>query len=338
MALISRPALAQQDLPVPDAATLEQMCSAGGASQYTFGQTGVPGGDRLTRTLSSGFALPPAAAPFDHAKPWSTEWSDRLFGMEYIGPEPESEEAIIALAAKLDALLAPTGWELQPEDYDPPLYMLTLTGEWTWFHTVEGEQGPTQLVLGLDTSALGMTLVCGRADLAELHAQEVFGKLPPGTPRPRVPEIPIPALRTVADCEKPEVLAKLDATLESDTADSFMSAMLARTTYRDRLTSWMMWKLEQSGKISDDELIDLGFSSIGSVSPGGDPFAQFGMIQEMLDLLKPVIEARDAGTLCRGMVPLQDWFTRVDALTLKQTEATQTALTAEAARLGVSFD
>lgn len=340
-ALIAQPARAQETIPLPDAAVIEQMCSSVGALQYTFGETGVPGGDRLLRTLSKGFPLPASAAPFDHAKPWSTEWSDRLFGMEYTTSAKETEDAFSEFARGLGDVLAPKGWELQPEDFDPPLYMLTLAGDRTWLRSIETEQGPIQLVLGLSNSALGMTLACGRGDLAELHAREAFGDLPPGTPRPKAPEVPIPALLSEADCGKPDVAAEIARVFATESTDGFMASMVARTTYRDRLTSWMTWKLEQSGKISTEALIDLGFASIGSATPGGDPFAQFGMIQEMLELLDPVAEAEEAGdaaALCRTLVPLQDWFARVDALTLKQTEATQAAMTAEAARLGVSFD
>ncbi|KRA83704.1 hypothetical protein ASD76_06675 [Altererythrobacter sp. Root672] len=339
--MIAQPAQAQEAIPVPAAAVIEQMCSSTGALQYRFGETGVPGGDRLMRTLSKGFPLPASTAPFDHAKPWSTEWSDRLFGIEYTTPDEEDEGAFAAFALGLDGVLAPMGWERQPADFDPPLYLLTLTGDWTWFRPVETEQGPTKLVLSLSNSVLGMTLACGRDDLAETHAREAFGDLPPGTPRPKVPEIPVPTLLSVADCAKPEVEAEVAKVFATESMDGFMASMVARTTYRDRLTGWMTWKLEQSGKISTEDLIDLSFSSIGSVSPGGDPFAQLGMIQEMFDLLGPVAEAEEAGdaaALCRTLVPLQDWFTRVDALTLEQTEATQAALTAEAARVGVSFD
>lgn len=339
-ALVARPAPAQEDVLVPSAATLERMCSTEGAYQYAFGQTAVPGGSKLMRTISRGFALPAEARPFERAKPWSTEWSDRLLAMEYFAPVP-GDAALGRFVASLDAALSEAGWERKPDDFDPPIYMMIASGDWTWTRPDPAATDSVQLVLGLSQALGELTLTCGRSDLMLANAREVLGELPPGTPRPKVPDIPVPALQTEADCEQPEVVADMDALLASGEASAFMAQMAARTTYRDRLTSWMVWKLEQSGKIPPEQLLDLTMASIGSASPEGNPFAQFEMIGEMIELLEPIVRADQAGdakALCRGLVPFHGWVARVDALTFGQTEAAQAALTAEAARLGVSFD
>lgn len=336
----SHPAPAQEAVTVPTAATIGRMCASGGAYQYAFGETGVPGGSKIMRMVSRGFPLPESAKPFDRAKPWSTEWSDRLLAMEYIAP-PLDEEALDGFAAALDAVLTATGWERMPADYDPPIYMLIAAGTWTWTRPDLTASEPAELVLGLSQGAGELTLTCGRSDMMLAQAREAFGELPPGTPRPTVPDIPVPPLRSEADCAEPDVVAEIAQLLSAQETAGFMAQMVARTTYRDRLTSWMMWKLEQSGKIADEQLIDLSMAAIGSVSPEGNPFAQFEMLGEMIDLLEPVADAekaQDATALCRSLVPLQAWLARVDALTLRQTEATQAALTAEATRLGVPFD
>jgi hypothetical protein len=336
----AHPAWAQDATAVPTAAMIERMCSSAGASQYVFGQTGVPGASKAMRSMTKGLALPASAAPFDHAKPWSTEWSDRLFAIEYTAPLL-AEDAFDGFAEDLDAILWDAGWEAKPADYDPPLYMMTATGDWTWTRPDPTAPEPAELVLGLSNLLGNLTLTCGRSDLMRAHAEEALGELPPGTPRPTVPDVPVPPLRSEADCAQADVVAEMEALLASDEANSFMAQMVARTTYRDRLTSWMLWKLDKSGKISSDRLLELSFSAVGSASPGGNPFAQFEMIGEMLELIEPIAvaeEAHDASALCRALVPLEGWMARVDALTFEQTEATQSALTAEAARLGVSLD
>ena len=338
--LTSRPVLAQDEVSVPAHATIGRMCSSGGAYQYAFGETGVPGGSKLMRTISDGFPLPESAKPFDHAKPWSTEWSDRLLAMDYVAP-PLDEEALVRFAADLDTVLTEAGWQRKSDDFDPPIYMMIDAGDWTWTRPDPTAPQPAELVLGLHQAAGELTLTCGQSDLMLAQAREALGELPPGTPRPRVPNIPVPPLRTETDCAEPDVVAEIAQLLSSQEASGFMAQMAARTTYRDRLTSWMMWKLEQSGKIPPERLIDLSMAAVGSVSPEGNPFAQFEMLGEMIEVLGPVAKAeaaKDAQALCRSLVPLQAWLARVDALTLKQTEATQAALTAEAARLAVSFD
>jgi hypothetical protein len=338
--LVAPPAAAQGAVAVPAAAAIERMCSTTGAYQYAFGETGVPGGSKLERSFSRGFALPASAAPFERAKPWSTEWSDRLLAIEYIAP-PLDEVALERFAGDLGAVLAGAGWRPKPDDYDPPLYMMIAAGEWTWTRPGPASPEATELVLGLSQGLGELTLTCGRSDLMLTQAREAFGELPPGTPRPAVPEIPVPPIRAEDDCAKPDVAARVGELMTARGTGSFMVKMVARTTYRDRLTSWMVWKLEQSGKITPERLLDLGFSAIGSVSPDGNALAQFEMLGEMFDLLEPLAraeEAQDTEALCRSIVPLQGWFARVDALTSKQTEAMHAVLTAEASRLGVSLD
>lgn len=338
--LAAPPAAAQERVLVPEAPVLERMCSSAGTYQYAFGQTGVPGAGKPVRALSRGVPLPASAAPFSRGKPWSTEWSDRLFAMEYMAPMPEGG-TLDEFAAALGSVLTAAGWAAKPADYDPPIYMLTASGDWTWTRPDPTAPDQAELVLGLSGALGEIVLTCGRTDLMLAHAEEALGNLPAGTPRPAMPDIPIPALRSEADCGQPAVIAEIERLLASNEPDLFLAQMVARTTYRDRLTSWMAWKLEQSGKVAPDRLAELLLSAAGSVSPDGNPFAQFEMFGEMLDLIEPIADAegaRDPAALCRSLVPFESWLARIDALTLGQTEAAQAALTAEAARLGVPLD
>jgi hypothetical protein len=243
---------------------------------------------------------------------------------------------------RIGAALEGSGWrvlEMPPEE--APIYLVGYAGTHAFSrpHTIDGKQ--TRVLLALSHDFGELTMTCGRDDLLHDHAEEAFGKLPPGTPRPRMPDIAVPQVRSEAECADPTRLAEVEAMMIDGRADGFTAAMLGRTSYRDRLSTWMMWKLESSGKISSEQLLKVGLSSLGQASPGGNPFAGLAMITEMfpiIDRIDKAAKAKDAAAMCRGLIPLQAWMTRVDAITLRQTQGVQAALEAEARKLGVSFD
>ena len=187
-----------------------------------------------------------------------------------------------------------------------------------------------------------LVLACARDDLLRTHFGEAMGNLPPGTPRPKVPEIAVPQVKDATSCSDPALLARMEEMLTTgEFGDRFLSTMVARSSYRDRLTTWMWWKLEESGKISVEDLLEMMWSSTGEGSPGGNPLAALEMISEMFPILKGVAaaeETRDPQAVCLSLLPFHEWITQVDTITFNQTEAFQSKLTREAARLGVSLD
>lgn len=327
---------------LPDARVLERMCSPVRAMQYAFGDTGVPGSSRLDDTLRRRFALPAALRPFEKAQPRATAWSGRLMEMTYSYPAPDEGAAYDAMD-RIAAALEDAGWSevTMPPD-DAPIYLIGVAGYATFAKPAAGDKGPTRVLIGLDHALGEVTLTCGRDDLMRAHADEAFGKLPDGTPRPQVPDIAVPDIADAARCADTAVLAQMEAMFAAGNLDDrYMAAMLARTAYRDRLTQWMLWKLERSGRISSEELVRLSFDSIGAASPGGNPLAALAMLDELLPLIRAIAAAetaRDPAALCRALVPFRAFVARADAITLKQTEAVQTRLTREAARLGVPFE
>lgn len=347
-ALMAQPLPAQELAPggagqlIPSADVLANMCSPQGAMQSAFGETGVPGSTRIETMLDIGFATPPALAPFRKAQPRSTEWSGRFMQMAYAVAIADKTEAQAIMDA-IGTALADAGWAYvnMPPD-EAPIYLLGVAGYATFEWPVETVDGPSRVLIGLDHMLGELVMTCARDDLLRAHAEEAFGRLPPGTPRPQVREIAVPHVIDEARCSDPALLAEMDAMLASrEFSDGFISAMVERTRYRDRLTTWMLWKLDESGKISTQDLLEMSLSSIGDASPGGDPFAALAMLEEMFPILDEVAAAetaRDPQALCRSLIPFHHWITRVDAITLKQTEAIQILLTREAARLGVPFD
>jgi hypothetical protein len=339
------PAAAQTPPPPPpfalDAAKLDRMCNPEGAMQYKFGQAGVPGGGRIMRLMAKPMVLPDGYGPFVHARAASTEWSGQFMEMAY-SVALKDKSLAEALIVDVMAIADTSGWEwFDGTMDDTPLYLAGYADSDSFYKKIgDGADAPL-LMLSVSHFAGELTLSCGRSDLLKIHAGEAFGKLPPGTPRPTVPEIPVPPLRTAAQCSEPAALAELEAFMAGRSIDEITAAMVARTTYRDRLTAWMLWKLDESGKLTSEELIKLAFGGVAAGSPGGDPFASFKMIEEMfpiIDKLGKAEVAKDMPAICRAMNDFHGWMTRVDAITLAQTKSAQATLTAEAKRLGVSFE
>lgn len=339
--LSAQPVVTQE--PIPSVAALARMCSVDGAMQFRFGQAGVPGASKLESMLQRGYKLPAALAPFAKAQPRSTEWSDRFMEMTYsvtLSKDPDARAQ--DLMDRIGLALEGSGWsvlEVSPED--APIYLIVYSGSHAFTRPVTVDGKETRVLLALNHDFGELSLTCGRDDLLLTHAQEAFGKLPPGTPRPKVPEIAVPTVRSEADCADPALPGEVQALLAEGKADSFTAAMLARTTYRDRLSTWMLWKLDSSGKISTDQLLKLSFSSLGGASPGGNPFAALKMVEEMFPIIEQLdkaAKAQDPAAVCRSLIPFHAWITKVDGITLKQTQAMQAALTAEAKKLGVSLD
>lgn len=326
--------------PIPDEAALARMCSPAGTMQFAFGQAGVPGSSKLEATLGRAFGLPAGLAPFTDAQPRSTEWSGRLMEMVYSAKLPRAEGE--ALAPRLAEALAAAGWApADMEEGQQPMYLGAYGGGRTFARKVTADGAETRVLAHLDYGLGSLSLTCGRDDLLRAHAKEVFGDLPPGTPRPTVPEIALPPVRVVADCADPAKLEALSASIDDRSSDSYLGRLLARTTWRDRLTSWMAWKLESSGKVSKQRMLSLLLTSSGRASPGGNPFATLQMIPAMLDIIGRLADAekaKDRAAYCRNVVEFRGWIAKVDGITLQQTRSAQAALTAEAARLGVSLE
>ncbi|MDZ4307869.1 hypothetical protein [Allopontixanthobacter sp.] len=337
-------ALAAQDggPVIPPANVLAAMCKPQGAMQFAFGQTGVPGSTHAEGMLGRGFAATPAMAPFQRAKPRSTEWSGHFMEMAYSVPITDKDEALAIMDA-IGAALEEAGWTKVsfPQD-DAPLYLLPISGYATFERPVEAETDQTRILIGLDHQLGELVLTCARDDLLRTHFSEAMGNLPPGTPRPMVPEIALPQVKDAASCSDPAMLAQMEEMLAtSEFGDEFLSTMVARSSYRDRLTTWMWWKLEESEKISVEDLLEMMWSSTSEGSPGGNPLAALEMISEMFPILEGVAaaeETRDSQAVCLSLLPFHEWITQVDTITFNQTEAFQSRLSHEAARLGVSLE
>lgn len=322
---------------------LERMCSPNGAMQYAFGETGVPGSTRVEQLITPGLVMPDSFAPFETAKPMSTAWSNRLFQMTYSFKLADEELAQDIMSQIGEVLEADGGWTYVYRDYDnTPMSMISAVGWLSFEKTVEVGGEPTRVFLALDHGLGEVSLTCSREDLTRAQFGEAFGRLPEGTPRPAMPQVDIPASLNATRCADEAVLSEMrDLLAEDRFSDRFSAKMLERTSYRDRLTTWMIWKLDQSGKIETMDIVGLVMEASGYASPTGNPLAAMEKVLDMMPIVKRMGDARtadDPQAFCLALADFQLWVREVDAITLKQTEAAHAALEAKARELGVSLD
>ncbi len=331
--LLALAAPAQAQVSAPDAATLDQLCGAGGMIGHAFGATGVPGAVDMSDPGLAPVALDGAPGGFEQARIMATTWSGKLIGIDYVA-DIRDEVDFNTYSTALAHHLAETGWQRRAEDWDPPIVMLGYAGEHAWFREVTGPDGSTELLLALNNDQEGFTLSCARADMLFAHGREVFGELPPGTPRPPVPALPIVPAPTVAACATPEVQSQIDRMLAGGGPGDFIAALSVGSRYRARLSTWKGWKLRQAG-LSEDGLLEVLSNG------GGDPQAALTMFGELMPILERLETAQHVGDrdgLCRGFVAMTGLFGRMSRAADAQWQQTDTALDAAAQRLGVSFD
>lgn len=339
--LLSKPAIANTaQSTVPSIEQLQAMCNADGGFRYQFGQIGVPYSSRLENDLGFSMNLPADFIPFQTANPFVTKWSGAMFEINYHwkNDDKEARENFMSeLAAAIDA----AGWQPLPAHEDPPMYRATYSGEFAWKRPREDGDGLPELYLAITDLFGKVTLSCARDDFLKRNAEEAFGKLPAGTPRPQRVSLELPPIKTSSDCAQPELSAELDAFFEKGRPGEFVSAILARSDYNERLTTWKMWRLEQSGKISAERLLEVGMRGLEAGSAGGNIFAHFALLEELFPLIDHLATAqkqRDRPAMCKGFVDFNSLMARMEAATMAQSVSTNAALDAEAKRLGVSFD
>ena len=320
-----------------DAAMLGQMCSASGSFQFTFGQQDVPGSSSAERAMRAGFALPEDAAPFVRAQPASTKWSNQFFAIEFAFTSDAPDDEMEALYESLDAWLTADGWLQRPEGYDAPLYQLRYAGDLSWYKPTGTAAEAPEIMLDLSEFADEVTLSCARSDLALLALEEELGRLPKGTPRPLEPQLPMVPVPSVADCARPEITAEIDAFIKDGTPDAYVRTLLARGDYQDRLSQWMMWRLEEAGA-SSDEVLELALDAT-LLDGGPEGFgASLEALLEVFPLAAQLEAAKTAGDrdgVCRAFVDITAIYQRLAANAAAQTRALQASYRREAPKYGI---
>jgi hypothetical protein len=313
------------------------MCSAKGALGFTFGETGVPFGSRLERSMGMGWELKPAMAPFTKAQALATPWSGRLAQIEYEVSESDKERGEMALLTLATAAEA-AGWVRNSALEEPdklPFYLTPVSGDIV-YDVPGGEGVVASISYGLGT----LRLACANKALLRANAEEAFGKLPPGTPRPVALAVDPGTKHSAADCSRPEAQEAMLTVLDGR-PDAITARIMLGLNHTERLTEWKSWRLRESGKVSAERLAALTIEALEASSPGGDPLAGFALFPELFATLKKLAHQSDAGDkagACRAALEMADVYRRMEAISSRQWKAMDALLEAEARKAGVSLD
>ena len=323
------------------AAVLGRMCSAKGAMQYEWGQTGVPLSSRIMETLGLSMNLPETLAPFEKARPRSTPWSDKLAWMSYwvvVGQGDDVQAGYEDFMAGLLPLIEEEGWQPVPGGSEElPIAYGAFVGDHVFDRHVDNGKGAERQFLSISKFMGQVDLTCGSASLSMQNAEEAFGKLPDGTPRPVRDEIDLPPRYGEQACGDPNFAQQVFDQGKASPPSAYLSALLRRQDYSSRLVQWMSWKIEQSGTMSEQETLSLLMG--GNVSNSMmSALENIGAIIPASQALWDTRAANDRPGYCVAVVRMQDLIARIDDAGTEMNAAAIQALEQAATRKGVSLD
>ena len=336
-ALLSQPAPAPAPPALPDTEALQHMCRDGGAMDYAFGDTGVPNSSRIENSLGFGWKLGAGFRPFEKAQALATPWSNRLVQVSYnagIKNEAEGRRAVEALVRAAEG----AGWQRKAEWDDSgqlPLYLLPIAGD-----AVFELPGGGGIIASFGWALGELTMSCGQNALLRANAEEAFGRLPEGTPRPQPPALKLQPAFVAEDCGRPEVQEEMLSILEGR-PNGAIGKLLHAASYSERLHQWKSWKLQSSGKVSDERMMKLALAALETGSPGGDPMAGFALFPKLFDAFGRLVEEAEAGdraAACRTSFDLLGVYKEMELVAARQWKTMDAAIEAEARKVGVSLD
>ncbi len=320
----------------------DRMCSTRGAYQYDFGSTdlppsmfSIPGLDKVD--------LPESAAPFRTGAFSGTKWSNRFFMASY-DLYLENEKAAAEAIQHLIVHYRKAGWIEQGyvDGADGPLIDMPPGPNGYNFYSERGaKEGPMDGRTGVRASFghLGgwVTFECTSMPMMVAQANEAFGDLPADTPKPEAVVIPKPESLKPEICTTEDGLAQIDA-IFGGKPDAMMRYVSARAKYHEKIVQWKSNRLEKSGKVSKDRLLQI---TLGGLNGGGDMMAGLGAVMDMFAKAADIAKLQKAGDrpgACRATVAMLKNFEKVDVSVTRQWAGIEAGLDAEAAKRGVSFD
>lgn len=324
----------------------ETMCNIDGAIGYKFGATNGP--PQLFMPGMTSLRLAPRFAPFERAGIDSTMWSNRIYQATYVMQLPGKEAALAAIQ-QLAARFQELGWTADRgvSDEDAAARSLFLTyrapgaGEvhLYWPAGTVGADRKDGVRVQLTQLAGEVTLSCISIPLFLDHVNEALGNLPPGTPKPVEPSLPLPKEVDVSTCADQ---AKRDAFLATRPEDNaLMRHTMERAKFRERLVTWKLDRLKKSGKLSREEVTKLLFSGLSDPKAQSGMAAGLGLIGGMMDDVEQVMRAekgKDDVAACRALIGMTARFEKIGPAVDPQWKAIEAAIDKEAVRLGVSLD
>ncbi len=322
---------------------LDRMCSTKGAFGYAFGTLDVPTSTKTQRLMRQRLKLPDAYQPFENMQPYATLWSRELAQIEYTTREFDPNVSFskadgAALGEQIDPLLRALGWErhITPDPGEVPMYLLGTVGDYTWKKTTGTGAQRSIIYLSVDAFAQQIYLTCAHDQLLQKLMREGLGRIPDGTPRPELPELPMARAPTMATCLAPENAAELEAFMSNGRPTNFITIALARGDYHQKLARWIEWRLEAAG-MDADALFDL----MMDWADPGKMTDSFALLKQLPGLLSTLDKARDSGdqkAACSALVALSGFFDQTERKAMAQTSEFEKRARVHAKKLGISLD
>lgn len=326
-----------------DAMPLDRLCTNEQALGYRFGGTDFPPSVIQTPGFER-HKLGAAAAPFEAASFTGSKWSARYVGAIYTFDAGDKQTALAAIQ-RIAERFRQRGWIERKggvEEDGPLIDYPPGPGEVNFYSRAEAMHGLGRQGVRASLGFLGseVSFACEDMAMVETHAREVFGDLPPGTPRPVAPTNPRPEALNPALCTTAEGRAGIDAITRGSDQDALTRFIVERMNYMERIVVWKTDRLEKSGKVSKDRMLQLATSGFGAKG-AGDALAGLQAVMDMLKLAEKAEDLRAAGDLpgaCRATVQAVGGMEKVEKATAAQWAGIESALDAEAKRLGISLD
>jgi hypothetical protein len=330
LAMAPTPVIGAADPPPAWAAALpiERMCRATGALDHEFGSRDVP--RQFMPSSLNPLPLDDAYAPFTAVKIETTKWSRRFHSAVYEA-ETASQEEAKAAAAAIAARFKAVGWidPIAGSRYAGTDGNISLVSE-----PPGSEEGAMIL---LNPAGTKLAFSCLSVPLALVSLDEAFGHLAPGTPKPVLPRSPVPEGFDAAQCDDPAARAQFLAVSSSGT-DPLTRYIDERMDFAERMITWKLDRLRDSGKISEDGIGRFLFGQFDTPVSRNSLQAGLEIFESMDEDVKAYGAATNGAESCRALVAILGKLRAIADATDPQRQAMEAAIDREAARLGVSLE
>ena len=315
---------------------IESLCSSAGSSAFVLGKPRSP---EARAALEGSDGIPAVGeAPFVEAWPTYTAWSDRLAKIAWY---PDFKEPVKATdwLDRMTEVLKAGGWQ----EVDPDF--VSALPEWrTPEFTKEfaGDEVPTTIQIQVEAVS-SYRFECTTPQLARLHDDEAQGILEPGTQRPLAPALIEKPQLDPAICDTPEFQELMTSNRKLEESGFELGEIIPvvdpdneAMRYGERLRTWLVWRMTGSGKVD--------WNRVWEIEEAVAPPQENEQLASMLGFLADageMIRAEEDGEKvrsCRLMLEMAGKQREKNAEAVARLDKINTALEAEARRLGIPLD
>ena len=193
--------------------------------------------------------------------------------------------------------------------------------------------------------SMGMIILdCKNGALLREHAEEAFGKLPIGTPKPLPPVFGFSSssktdnLPSCATTESIEAAYTLFTSSGPGQLPAYFQA-LASLNYQERLFQWKLSQIENSGQFSEEQMLDFAMRLIDKTVEN-TLMRGLDNLMKMMELADSAANAEargDKAAMCRDTVSLLKEAATLNASAAVMWAGQHRKIDAEAAKLGITY-